>query len=335
VVSRDRDSSSRRDIAANARRKIHCVLRNVRFNETMSVLNYNHLRYFWVVAHDGNLTRAARRLNLSQSALSVQIRKLEERLGHALFERRGRELVLTEAGRIALDHADAIFAAGEELLDSLRETGRARQALRVGALATLSRNFVLGFLRPVLGRADVEVILRSGGPAELRQALTALDLDVALVNRAPPSDAAAAFVTHRLATQAVSLVGAPARVRPGATLPDLLRAHPVILPTAESGVRLAFDALADRLGVRPQIAAEVDDMAMMRLLAREDVGLAVLPPIVVTDELAAGLLVEADRLPEVAEAFYAVTAARRFPNPLVRTMLDAAEAERAGRAPEA
>ena len=88
----------------------------------MPDLNYHHLRYFRAVAHDGNLTRTAERLNLSQSALSVQIRQLEERLGHALFERRGRQLHLTEAGRIALDHADAIFSAGEELIATLRQT---------------------------------------------------------------------------------------------------------------------------------------------------------------------------------------------------------------------
>ena len=92
----------------------------------MAALNYNHLRYFWEVARDGNLTRTANRLNLSQSALSVQIRKLEDRLGHMLFERRGKALHLTEAGRIALDHADAIFATGEDLLSTLGETGLAR-----------------------------------------------------------------------------------------------------------------------------------------------------------------------------------------------------------------
>jgi LysR family transcriptional activator of nhaA len=289
----------------------------------MSALNYHHLRYFRAVAHDGNLTRTAERLNLSQSALSVQIRKLEERLGHALFERRGRELRLTEAGRIALDHADAIFTAGDELLATLDGAGRARAALRIGALATLSRNFMIGFLRPVLGRADVDVILRSGGPAELLLALEGLNLDVALLNRPPATDALTAFVARRVAAEPVSLVGAPGRIGPDPDLAALLRAHPVILPNAESGVRIGFDALADRLGVRPQIAAEVDDMAMMRLLAIEDIGLAVLPPIVVKDELAAARLIEAVRLPDIAETFYAVTLERRFPNPLLRALLDA------------
>jgi LysR family transcriptional activator of nhaA len=290
----------------------------------MAALNYHHLRYFRAVAHDGNLTRTAARLNLTQSALSVQIRKLEEQLGHSLFDRRGRQLHLTEAGRIALDHADAIFATGEELLGTLRETGTARQALRVGALATLSRNFQMEFLRPVLGRTDIELVLRSGGAAELLRALGALNLDVVLINHAPARDALTSFVAHRIAEQPVGLVGTPDRFGGKASLVDLLRDHPVILPTLESSVRAGFDALADRLGVRPQIVAEVEDMAMMRLLAREDVGLAVLPPIVVKDELAAGLLVEGDEPLGITETFFAVTMERRFPNPALRALLQQA-----------
>ena len=287
----------------------------------MRALNYNHLRYFWAVAHEGSLTRTAERLHLSQSALSVQIRKLEERLGHQLFERRGRQLHLTEAGRIALDHADAIFATGDELVATLEHPGHSRRAIRVGALATLSRNFQVGFLRPVLGRPDVEVILRSGGAAELLQALESLQLDVVLVNQAPRPDAVTSFVTHRVAEQRLSLVGSADSVSGGMGLAELLRTHAVILPTPENNIRVAFDALVDRLGVRPQIAAEVDDMAMIRLLVRERIGLAVVPPIVIKDELAGGSLVEAAQLPGLAETFYAVTVARRFPNQLVHELL--------------
>lgn len=289
----------------------------------MNALNYNHLRYFWAVAHDGNLTRTAQRLNLTQSALSVQIRKLEERIGHALFERRGRQLHLTEAGRITLDHADAIFATGEELIDTLRNTGVARQALRVGALATLSRNFQMAFLRPVLGRPDVDLILRSGSAAELLQLLGALSLDVVLINHAPARDSVNRLVVHRLAERSVSLIGTRARLRRKGSLEDRLRGHPVIVPTAGSSIRMGFDALVARLGIRPQIAAEVEDMAMMRLLAREDLGLAVLPPIVVKDELDDGRLIEAEQLSGIVETFYAVTIERRFPNPVLTKLLRA------------
>ena len=292
----------------------------------MADLNYNHLRYFWAVAQDGNLTRTAERLNISQSALSVQIRKLEDRLGHPLFERRGRQLHLTEAGKIALDHADAIFATGEELLGTLRETGRTRHAVRIGALATLSRTFQISFLRPLLDRSDVEIVLRSGSPIELLGGLQSLKLDIVLTNQIPASDALTPFMTHKLSEQPISLVGAPSLLGDERAVVALLTAHPVILPTQGNSTRAECDALADRLGVRLQIAAEVDDIAMMRLLAREGFALAILPSIAVRDELTSGTLIEAESLPGLAETFFAVTIGRRFPNPIVRSLLDGVDA---------
>lgn len=288
----------------------------------MAELNYNHLRYFWAVAHDGNLTRTATRLNVSQSTLSVQIGKLEERLGQQLFERRGRQLLLTEAGRIALDHADAIFAAGNDLVGTLRATGVQRQAVRIGALSTLSRNFQIDFLKPLIGRGEVEVVLRSASAGELLAALAAHGLDVVLTNQPVPTDTITPFVTHRLSEQPVSLVGLPGLAGQGRGIAGLLRAQPVILPTIGSSVRTGFDALVERLSITPQIAAEVDDMAMMRLLAREGAGLAVLPTIVVKDELAAGSLIDLERLPGIAEQFLAITVKRRFPNPIVATLIE-------------
>jgi LysR family transcriptional activator of nhaA len=289
----------------------------------MTPLNLHHLRLFHAVARDGTLTGAARRLNLSPSALSSQLRTLEDRLGHPLFVREGRGLVLTEAGRIALDHAEAIFRTAEDLAATLRETGRRRRALRVGALATLSRNFQMQFLRPLVGRADVEVVLRSGSQGELLRGLEALALDVVLTNLAPARDAASPWLVHRLDEQPVGLIGTPARIGRGRDAARLVAEEPLVLPPPETALRAAFDAWAARAGLSPAIAAEADDMAMLRLLAREDAGLAVLPPIVVRDELQAGLLVEGARLDGVAESFLAVTAARRFANPLLGPLLSA------------
>lgn len=287
----------------------------------MSQINLHHLRLFRAVANDASLTAAARRLNLSQSALSTQLRTLEQTLGHDLFERRGRRLLLTEAGRIALDHAEAIFRTAEDLSATLRHHAPGRRALRVGALATLSRNFQMQFLRPVLGREDVEVVLRSGGQAELLRGLEALSLDVVLTNLAPPRDGFSRYLVHRLSEQPVSLVGTPALTGARGLIVDLLRTTPLILPTPDTALRSGFDALAARLGLTPTIAAEVDDMAMIRLLAREGVGLAVIPNIVVQDELAQGLLVEAGTLPGLDESFLAVTLERRFPNPILVALL--------------
>lgn len=275
------------------------------------------------MAHTGNLTRAAAQLNVSQSSLSVQIRKLEDQIGHRVFSREGKQLVLTEAGRIALDHADAVFAAGDELLGVLGRTatGVARQSIRVGSLATLSRNFQMGFLAPLLQREDVSILLRSGSMAELLRHLDAHRLDVLLTNQAPTRDAGTPWISHQIATQEVTLVGASHLVQRRMPLTKILGSRPLIVPSSDSGVRVSFDALVARLNVSPTIAAEVDDMAMMRLLARAGFGLAVVPPIVVQDELAARELVQAARLDGVTETFYAVTLKRRFPNPLLGALL--------------
>jgi len=283
-------------------------------------MNLHHLRLFRAVAAEGSLTGAARRLNLSQSALSTQIKTLEASLGQDLFERRGRGLVLTEAGRIALDHADAIFRTADDLAAVMKETGRARRALRVGALATLSRNFQIAFLRPLVGRRDVEVMLRSGSQAELLRELDALALDVVLTNLAPPRDGDHPRHVHQIGEQPVSLIGTPARAG-HATLEELLRRESLVLPAKDTALRSAFDALMARLGLAPLIAAEADDMAMLRLLAREDIGLAVIPPIVVRDELTSGKLVEVAQLDGISEHFLAVTRERRFPNPLIAELL--------------
>ncbi|MBM1218725.1 LysR family transcriptional regulator [Ponticoccus sp. SC2-23] len=288
----------------------------------MSTINLHHLRLFRAVARDGTLTGAARSLRISQSAVSTQIKALELSLGHDLFERRGRNLVLTEAGRIALDHAEGIFRTAEDLSATLRSAGARRKALRIGALATLSRNFQIAFLRPLIGREDVEVILRSGPQESLLRGLDALSLDVVLTNLIPARDAASPYLVQRLDEQPVSLIGSPERqVAPGTPIEDILAAHPVVLPTPESSLRAGFDAMLDRLGVVPRIAAEADDMAMLRLLAREDAGVAVIPPIVVQDELASGKLVEFARLDEIKEVFCAVTIRRQFTNPLLSDVL--------------
>jgi LysR family transcriptional activator of nhaA len=288
----------------------------------MAGLNYHHLRYFWAIAHEGSLTRAAARLNLSQSALSVQLQKLEHQVGHALFERIGKRLTLTEAGRIALDYADTVFQAGDELISTLQGRPFAqRQVLRVGALTTLSRNFQLEFLRPLVGRSDVELIVRSGTLRDLLAQLEAHASDVVLANSAAQRDARVPLRNHLLNRQPVSLVGRKRRSKARFRFPDDLRTEPVLLPSLDSGIRVAFDRVLELAGIRPIVVAEVDDMAMLRLLARERDGVTLVPPIVVRDELSAGVLVEHCRIPDVTESFYAIVQQRRFPNQLLTELL--------------
>lgn len=283
------------------------------------MLNYHHLRYFWIVAHEGNLTRAAKKHNIAQSALSMQIHALEEYFGQPLFARQGRRIELTEAGHVALEFADAIFAKGEELQGTMGAlTVPRRSALRVGALATLSRNFQLTFLRSVLASG---IVIRSGRLDELLQDLENYALDVVLSDVMPVSKALPSLVVHTIAQQSVSLVGHSVLARQQRPLEELLRTEALVVPARPSSIRTDFDAFMDRMRIQPMIIAEVDDMAMLRLVAREHQGLAVVPPIVVKDELDSGVLVEIAKLPGLMETFYALTMPRQFPHPLLQGVL--------------
>lgn len=286
------------------------------------MLNYHHLRYFWIVAHEGNLTRAAKQHNVAQSALSVQISALESYLGQPLFDRRGRRLVLTEAGHIALDFADSIFAKGDELLGTLGTLDKPGQhALRVGALATLSRNFQISFLGPALAAEGVQITIQSGTLDNLLESLEHYILDIILSTVVPLRDDNTRWVAHAIDNQPVSLIGRPKPEREHLSLETLLRDEMLVVPAPQSSIRTGFDSLINRLGIQPQIVAQVDDMAMLRLVIREHTGLAVVPPIVVRDELDSGVLVEVAKLPGLAETFFAITLERRFPNPLLNLVL--------------
>jgi LysR family transcriptional activator of nhaA len=288
----------------------------------VAFLNYHHLRYFHAIATEGTLTGAAQKLAVAQSSLSVQLKQLEESFGQPLFHREHKSLVLTEAGRIALDYAETIFRSGEELVSVLqnRPTNR-RRLLRVGSVATLSRNFQSACLRPFIGRDDVELVLRSGSLHELLVQLKAHTLDVVLSNLAVRREKETGWHSHLLDEQPVALVGRKLRGRKEFQFPEDLKATPLLLPTLDSNLRVAFDLVMEREGIVPIIAAEVDDMAMMRLLARDGAGLALVPPVVVTGELKRGDLVEYHRFNDISESFFAISPSRRFPNPLVDELL--------------
>jgi LysR family transcriptional activator of nhaA len=287
-------------------------------------LNYKHLKYFWTVAHEGSLARASEVLHISAPALSVQIQKLEDQLGHDLFERKGRQLHLNEAGRVALDYADTIFTAGNDLVGMLKGLdARSKQIVKVGAMATLSRNLQMDFLAPLLQREDIDIVVRSDGLKVLLEELDTLQLDVVLVNTLPTISNDVPWLTHLIAEQQVSVVGCPTRMHPEMDARELLAAEPLILPSTATSIRNNFDAWLAREGITPRIVAEVDDMAMIRLLTRADHGVAIVPPIVVRGELRSGRLVELEHFDDLRESFYAITLKRRFENPLVQELLAA------------
>uniref|UniRef100_UPI0035B0D53E LysR family transcriptional regulator n=1 Tax=Hylemonella sp. TaxID=2066020 RepID=UPI0035B0D53E len=275
-------------------------------------LNFHHLLYFWRVAKEGHLTRAAQALHISQSALSAQIRQLEERLGEALFERDGRRLVLTETGHLVLAYAENIFGLGQELLGRLQGRSEGMERLRVGSVATLSRNYQENWIRPLLADPSVVLTLESGQLEGLLARLLQHQLDVVLANEAVTSDPERALHCRFLGSQAISVVG-PASAWAGRTLriPEDLDGIDIALPGPRHALRAQFDALCLTAGARPRLRAEVDDMAMLRLIARDSGWLALLPEVVVQDELRTGSLVRVGQSTQLQEHFYAITTAQR------------------------
>lgn len=285
-------------------------------------LNFNHLFYFWRVAKVGNLTRAARELHTSQSSLSAQIRQLEHRLGEMLFAREGRRLVLTHAGQLVLAYAENIFGLGREMLSRLAGNSGGMTHLRIGSVATLSRNYQENKIRPLLSDPAVSLTLESGQLSDLLARLVEHQLDVVLANETVPSDPDRPLLCRFLGSQPISLVGPASAWKPDSLrVPEDLDGLDIALPGRRSALRAQFDAICAAAGVAPRIRAEVDDMAMLRLVARDSGWLAVMPEVVVQDELRSGLLVRAGQSPRLHEHFYAITTPQRHRLELLERVL--------------
>ncbi|MGB0513291.1 MAG: LysR substrate-binding domain-containing protein [Wenzhouxiangellaceae bacterium] len=290
--------------------------------ETLRRLNFRHLYYFWVVAREQHLTRAAERLHISQSAVSSQIRQLEDQLDHDLFLREGRTLRLTEVGALVLDYAENIFNLGAELLETVRAgDGQETPSLRVGTATTLSRNFQQNLLRPVIGDENLRLIIESASLEELIERLRIHKLDLILSNRPVTADDQSPLRCRRLARQVVCLVGPPRQKSREFRFPEDLVNTAILLPGHSSEIRSQFDLVCEELGLRPKISAEVDDMAMLRLLARDSGCVALVPEVVVQDELQHGLLHKYCEVPDIHEDFYAITARRHFRSAALKAVL--------------
>ncbi len=275
-------------------------------------LNFHHLFYFWRVAKRGHLTLTAEELHISQSALSTQIRQLEDRLGESLFQREGRRLLLTDTGQMVLAYAENIFGLSQEMLGRLQGRSAGITRLRVGSVATLSRNYQKNWIWPLLSDPSIVLTLESGLLEGLITRLIQHQLDVVLANETVPADPDRPLHCHFLGSQSISLVG-PAHRWSSQTLriPEDLDGMEMALPGPRHALRGQFDALCASAGVSPCLRAEVDDMAMLRLIARDSGWLTILPEVVVRDELQAGMLVSIGRFSGLQEHFYAITTPHR------------------------
>lgn len=297
----------------------------------MARLNYHHLYYFWRVAHEGNLTKVAKSIPVSQSALSSQIQQLEETFGTHLFQRDGRRLLLTQIGTRVLGFADEIFSKGEELESLLlRGIETPIQALRIGMITTLSRNFIDALISPVLKLPNIKISIHADNIPGLLDGLARHQLDVALTDSDIKGGDSRVWQSQLLASHRVSVIGKPG-FKLGSRFPKGYENMSWILPTREHEIRRGFESLCARWNFTPMILAEANDMAMLRLLARNSGGLAVLPTVVVRDELSQGTLKVYAPLPNLYGDFYAITVRRNQVPPLLQTLLTTPRGMRATR----
>jgi LysR family transcriptional activator of nhaA len=281
-------------------------------------LNYHHLLYFWTVVREGGVSRAAEKLRLSQPTVSAQVRRLEETLGHRLFERRGRVLVLTAVGRVVSQYAEDIFGLGGEMLEALRgrPSGRALQ-LTVGVANAVPKLIVSRLLQPVLReRRDVKLVCVEGNPEELLTRLATHALDVVISDTPAPPHVRVRVFNHALGESGTSFF-APAGLARCGRFPKSLTGGPMLLPTATTAYRRALDDWFDATGVRPRVVAEFDDSAL--LLAFAGSAQAMFPaPTVIEREVSrlSGARV-IGRTEAVRQRYVAVSVERKLKHPAV------------------
>lgn len=289
----------------------------------MSRINYHHLYYFWRVACAENLTQVAKEIHLSQSAISAQLKQFQHNLGVELFTRQGRKLVLTGEGRKVLDYANEIFAKGEEL-EQLISQGFASTGnfVSIGVLNNLSRNFVESFIMPLLEDSETTFSLHTSTMPNLLNGLENYHYDVILTNHNVEVGLQdPLWRSELLSRQEIAIVASrkPPRRR---SFPASYRNASWVLPSKSSEIRSAFTVLCAKHQYHPTIKAETDDMAMLRLLARDSGAYAVLPEVVVRDEIAQSSLHVHQILPDAYEHFYAVTLAQRQMPAKVQLLID-------------
>lgn len=290
--------------------------------------NYKHLHYFWVVAKEGGMARAAERLDVAVQTVSAQVRELEQALGHALLKPAGRGLALTEAGEAALRQADQIFQLGEQLPDVVRDAAT-QPALRlaVGISDGLPKIVVHRLIMPVLAEPGLRLLCHEGGFDELLAELALHKLDLVLSDRPAPVNANLKLYSHALGGSDLGWY-APAALATAARkgFPQSLAQVPVLLPTAHATVRVQIDTWFARHGVRPNVVGEFEDSALLKTFGAG--GMGVFPAaLLVHDDLVEHYRVKpVGGCDGVREQFYAIGTERRVQHPLIRKLVEAAAA---------
>jgi LysR family transcriptional activator of nhaA len=290
--------------------------------------SYRHLYYFWVVAKEGGVARAATRLGMAVQTVSAQVKELERTLGFALLKPAGRGLALTEAGTAALRQAEQIFQLGGQLPGLVRDAASAPTIrLAVGLSDGLPKLVVRRLMQPVMLEPELRLLCLEDQFDDLLGELALHRLDVVLADRPAPPQPNLRLYSHALGTSGLSWYAPPAlHAAASADFPASLEAVPVLLPTRHAAVRARLDAWFERHGLRPRVVGEFEDSALLKTFGASGMGVFPAADWVHEDLTDRYRVHRLGPCAGVEEHFFAIGTEKKIVHPLVQRLLPAAAA---------
>ncbi|MBT5110772.1 MAG: transcriptional activator NhaR [Rhodospirillaceae bacterium] len=288
------------------------------------MMNYKHLRYFFTVAKEGGVARASEKLHLTPQTISGQLSLLEESMGVKLFARVGRNLELTESGRLVLSYAEEIFSLGSELEEMIVQLPDDRpQLFRVGVVDVVPKSIAHRILHPALDQATpIRLICREANFDTLLTELALHRLDLVLADcPIPPTVSTRAF-SHKLGESGVSFLATEElKMRLNGDFPQCLEGAPLLFPSAGNQLRTGIDQWLDKLRIRPRRIAEFDDSALMKAFGKEGAGIFTAPTAIEAEVALQYQVTPIGRTNEVMERFYAISIERQVKHPIVSAVM--------------
>ena len=295
----------------------------------MRHLNYNHLQYFWSVAREGSIVKAAEVLHLTPQTISGQLKLLDEAVGEPLFDRVGRRLVLSDKGRVVFQYADEIFAIGAELASVVRghRTG-APITFTIGVVNSLPKLIAERIIAPALVDGDVRIRCVEDSLDNLLGSLATHRLDLVLSDQPFVAGLGLRVYNHKLGESGLSffaLRGVARRYL--ARFPDCLTDAPVLMPSPNSALRRRLDEWFDELGIVPEIVGEIDDSALLKAFGEAGVGLFTAPTVIEKEVCRMYRTRVIGRVDSIREGFYAISSERRIKHESVALITNKARVE--------
>lgn len=286
----------------------------------MEWLNYHHLRYFWTVAKEGSISRAAAKLHVSQPSISEQIRELESALGEKLFRREGRNNKLTEAGQVVFGFAEEIFALGREMMNAVKQhPGTKTLRLYVGVVDSFPKLVTNEILKPVFSLPQtVHVICREGKMEDLLAQLAAHRLDIVLSDEPASSSVNFKTFNHPLGETGTTFCAEKRlATRLKRNFPKSLHEAPALLPSDNTPFRRTLESWFRAQRIQPSVVAEFEDLALMKVMASEGRGFIAMPSVAVNEARESYGFHAIGRADQCRMQFHAITAERRIVHPAV------------------